>query len=114
VFHPIFTRELLDGSQLLGFALSLQNPVRGRLLLKAPSVARAQELARLLHDEPHRWLHLAESDLLLFTENPNVSQQDATIELNFSVPENSARLLLQRLAKSDVPAVVAAQQSDHQ
>src|SRR5437763_16469590 len=34
MFHPIFTSELVDGSKLLGFALTLQNPIRGRLLRK--------------------------------------------------------------------------------
>ena len=111
IFHPIFTRELLEPAQLIGLVLNLQNPVRARLLIKALSAERAQELAGFLHDDPHRWLHLADSDLLLFADNPNVSRQDTTVELTFTVPENSARLLLQRLAKSDVPAVIAAQPS---
>ena len=34
VFHPIFVPELLDASQLLGLAVTLQNPVKARLLLK--------------------------------------------------------------------------------
>src|SRR5204863_3634236 len=37
VFHPIFTRELLDAPQLLGLALTLQNPVKAKLLLKLNS-----------------------------------------------------------------------------
>src|SRR5205085_12223201 len=34
LFHPIFPPELLEHSQLLGFALTLQNPVKARLFLK--------------------------------------------------------------------------------
>jgi hypothetical protein len=113
-FHPIFTSELLGSSQLIGLILGLDNPVRARLLIKTPSVEKAQQLAGAIHDDPHRWLHLADSDLVLFTENPNLSRQDSTIELNFSVPENSARLLLQRLAKTDTPTVVASQASGDQ
>src|SRR5260370_41633596 len=40
VFHPIFTRELLDVSQMLGLALTLQNPVKAKLLLKLNSPER--------------------------------------------------------------------------
>ena len=109
VFHPIFSTELLDSSQLLGLALTLQNPVRARLLLKLPSAERATQLARQLHDEPQRWLRLQDSNLLLYAQAPDVSRQDANLEIHFNVPENSAQLLLQRIAKSDVPTVVAAQ-----
>ena len=94
--------------------LGLENPIHARLLIKTATVDRAQQLAASLRDDPHRWLHLADSDLLLFAENPTISRQDVTVELNFSVPENSARLLLQRLAKSDTPAVIAAQPTDGQ
>jgi hypothetical protein len=109
VFNPIFARELLDGSQLLGLVLSLENPVRARLLIKAASIDRTQQLATALHDDPHRWLHLADSDLSLFADNPNISRQDTVIEMTFTMPENSARLVLQRLAKTDTPAVIASQ-----
>ena len=111
-FHPVFTRELLDSAQLFGLTLGLDNPIRSRLQIKTPSRERAQQLADALKNDPHRWLHLADSDLLLFGENPTISQQDTVIELNFNVPENSARLLLQRLAKSDIPTVVASQPSE--
>src|SRR5213595_3668557 len=43
VFHPIFARELLDVSHLLGLALSLQTPVKAKLLLKLDSPERAAE-----------------------------------------------------------------------
>ena len=105
--HPIFVRDLLDSSQLLGLALTLQNPVKARLLIKAKSPEAASELARNLHNEPQRWLHLQDSDLLLYTQAPEVSRQGANIELHFNVPEDSARLLLQRIAKTDVTPVVA-------
>ena len=108
-FHPIFTRELLESAQLLGLVLGLDNPIRARLLIKTPSAERAQQLAAAMRDDPHRWLHLADSDLLLFADNPSFSRQDTTIELNFTVPETSARLLLQRLAKTDTATVVASQ-----
>jgi hypothetical protein len=111
IFHPIFVPELLDSSQLLGLALTLQNPVRARLLLKLPSPERASQLARELHSEPQRWLRLQDSDMLLYTQPPEVTRQNANLELHFTVPENSARLLLQRIAKSDVPSSVAQQAS---
>ena len=111
IFHPIFVPELLDSSQLLGLALTLQNPVRARLLLKLPSPERASQLARELHNEPQRWLRLQDSDMLLYTQPPEVTRQNANLELHFTVPENSARLLLQRIAKSDVPSSVAQEAS---
>jgi hypothetical protein len=107
LFHPIFTRELLDSAQLLGLAITLQNPVKARLLLKLRSPESASQIARDLHNEPQRWLHLQDSDLPLFTEAPAIDKQGANLELRFNVPENSARLLLQRIAKTDSPTGVA-------
>ncbi len=107
VFHPIFSRELLDSSQLLGLAVTLQNPMRARLLLKLPSTERATELARAIHDEPQRWLRLQDSDLLLYAQAPEIIRQNSNLEIRFNVPESSARLLLQRIAKSDAAAATA-------
>ena len=111
IFHPIFVPELLDSSQLLGLALTLQNPVRARLLLKLPSPERASQLARDLHNEPQRWLRLQDSDMLLYTQPPEVTRDNANLELHFTVPEDSARLLLQRIGKTDVPPSVVQQAS---
>jgi hypothetical protein len=108
IFHPIFARELLDSSQLLGLALTLQNPVKARLLLRVNAPEKAGELERKLRNEPQRWLQLQDSDLLLYAQPPEISRQGANIELHFVVPENSARLLLQRIAKTDGGAAVAA------
>ena len=109
VFHPIFTHELLDVSQLLGLALTLQNPVKAKLLLKLNSPERATELARNLHDDPQRWLRLPESELLLYSQPPDIQRRSANLELRFTVPENSARLLLGRIAKTDAAAGLTAQ-----
>ena len=109
VFHPIFTHELLDVSQLLGLALTSQNPVKAKLLLKLNSPERATELARNLHDDPQRWLRLPESELSLYSQPPDVQRRGANLELRFTVPENSARLLLGRIAKTDAAAVLTAQ-----
>lgn len=109
IFHPVFARELLDSSQLLGLALTLQNPIKARLLLRLNSPENAAELERKLHSEPQRWLQLPDSDLLLYAQPPEISRQGANLELHFVVPENSARLLLQRIAKTDGAAAVAAQ-----
>jgi len=103
VFHPIFTRELLDVSQLLGLALTLQNPVKAKLLLKLNSSEGANQLARNLRDDPQRWLHLSDSELLLYSQPPEIQRQgNSNLELRFVVPENSARLLLGHIAKTDV------------
>ncbi len=109
IFHPIFPTELLEAPQLLGLALTLQNPVRARLLLKLPSPERATQLARQMRDEPQRWLRLPDSDLLLYAQAPEIWRQDVNLEIHFNVPQNSAQLLLERIAKSDIPTVVAAQ-----
>ena len=107
LFHPIFTHELLDSTQLLGLAITLQNPVKARLLLKLRSPEKASQMGRDLHNEPQRWLHLQDSDLLLYAEAPAIDRQGANLEVRFNVPENSARLLLQRIAKTDSPTGVA-------
>jgi hypothetical protein len=109
IFHPIFTPELLDASQLLGLALTLQNPVKAKLLLKLNSSESASQLARDLHNDPQRWLRLQDSELLLYTQPPEIQRQGTGLELRFSVPENSARLLLERIAKTNAAGVGAAQ-----
>jgi hypothetical protein len=109
VFHPIFARELLEVSQLLGLAVTLQNPVKAKLLLKMSSSKSATEFARNLHDAPQQWLRLADSELLLYSQPPEIQRQgNSNLELRFAVPENSARLLLERLAKTDTGEVVTA------
>src|SRR5256714_1102 len=108
IFHPVFAPELLENSQLLGFALTLQNPVKARLFLKAKSPESASELTRSLHNEPQRWLRLQDSNLLLYAQPPEITRQAATLELRFNVPHETARLLLERIAKTDTGSSVAA------
>jgi len=109
VFHPIFTRELLEASQLLGLAVNLQNPVKARVLIKVKSSTRTTDLARNLRDKPQQWLRLPDTEVLLYSQTPEVQTHDSSnIELRFTMPEGSARLLLQRLAKIDTPQAVAA------
>ena len=109
VFHPIFTPELLNASQLLGLAVNLQNPVKARVLIKVNSPKNAADLARNLHDHPQQWLRLPDSQLLLYSQPPEVQRQGSSnVELRFALPEDSARLLLERLAKTDAPQSVTA------
>lgn len=109
VFHPIFTRELLEASQLLGLAVNLQNPVKARVLIKVNSSTRTTDLARNLHDKPQQWLRLPDTQVLLYAQTPEVQTHDSSnIELRFTMPEGSARLLLERLTKTDAPQAVAA------
>jgi hypothetical protein len=66
-------------------------------------------LASHLPNEPQRWLRLADSELLLASQLPEIQKQgDSNLELRFIVPENSARLLLERVAKTDGGAAVSA------
>jgi hypothetical protein len=107
VFNPIFTPELLDASQLLGLAVNLQNPVKARVLVKVNSSKNAADVARNLHDNPQQWLRLPDSELFLYSRPPEVQRSSASnLELRFEVPENSARLLLERLAKMNAAQVV--------
>jgi hypothetical protein len=109
VFNPIFTPELLDAAQLLGLAINLQNPVKARVLIKVNSSKNAAEVARNLHDNPQQWLRLPGSELLLYARPPEILRPSSSdLELRFEVPENSARLLLERLAKTDAAPVVTA------
>ena len=108
IFHPIFARQLLDSSQLLGLSLALKNPAKARLLIHCSTGAQASELAQRLHDEPQSWLHVQDSDLLLYEQPPEIKREDDDLELRFNVPENSALLILQRLGKTDTAAVTAA------
>jgi hypothetical protein len=108
VFNPIFTPELLDASQLLGLAVNLQSPVKARVLIKVNASKTAAEVARNLHDNPRQWLRLPNSELLLYSRPPEVLRAGGSnLELRFDVPENSARLLLERLAKTEAAQVAA-------
>ncbi|MEP6699612.1 MAG: hypothetical protein ABJB09_07780 [Verrucomicrobiota bacterium] len=107
IFHPLFARELLDAAELLGLSLTLQNPVKARILFKVKSSQNAANIARSIREEPQRWLRLPGSDLLLYAQAPEVENQGNDLQLRFDVPENSARLLLQRIAKTDLPQTVA-------
>ena len=109
MFHPIFAPELLENAQLLGLALTLQNPVKGRLLLKVKTPEAASELARNIHNEPQKWLRLQDSNLMLFAQPPDVSRQTADLELHFNVPDDTARLLLERIARTDTANTVAGE-----
>jgi hypothetical protein len=109
VFHPIFSRELIDVSQLIGLAVNLQNPVKARILIKVNAPKNAATVARDLRTNPDQWLRLADSSLLLYSQPPEIQTQgNSNLELRFTMPEDSARLLLERLAKTDTPAAVAA------
>lgn len=107
MYHPIFAPELLETTQLLGLALNLQTPAKARLLLKMRSPEAASEFVRTLHNEPQKWLRLQDSNLMLFTQAPDISRQGANLEVHFNVPEDTVQLLLQRIAKTDVAATVA-------
>jgi len=109
VFHPIFSPQLLAASQLIGLAVTLQNPVKARILIKVNAPKNAADLARDLRSNPDQWLRLPDSSLLLYSQPPEIQTQGTSnIELRFTMPEDSARLLLERLAKMDTPAAVAA------
>ncbi len=109
VFHPIFSRELIDASQLIGLAVNLQNPVKARILIKVNAPKNANAVARDLRSNPEQWLRLPDSPLLLYSQPPEIQTQgNSNLELRFTMPEDSARLLLERLAKMDTPAAVAA------
>ena len=109
VFHPVFSRELLEASQLIGLAVNLQNPVKARILIKVDAPKKAGDVARDLRTNAQQWLRLPESPLLLYSQLPEIQTRgDSNLELRFTVPENSAHLLLERLAGTDVPEAAVA------
>jgi plasmid maintenance system antidote protein VapI len=77
--------------------------------MKVRTPEAASELARNLHNEPQRWLRLQDSNLMLYAQPPDVSRQTSTLELRFSVPDETARLLLQRIAKTETAPTVAGE-----
>ena len=107
IFQPIFAQELLEASQLLGLSLTLQNPVKARLVLRCKSAQRATDLANVIKGEPQRWLRLQDSDVLRYAQLPEIDNQGTDLQLRFDVPEKTARLLLKRIAKIDSPAALA-------
>jgi hypothetical protein len=103
MFPPVFQGELLEASELLGLSLTLQNPVKARLILNAKSTRAAADLAARIKNEPQRLLRIQDSDLLLYLQPPEIEAQGTSVQLRFDVPENSARLLLQRFARTSPP-----------
>jgi len=110
IFHPIFSRELIDASQLIGLAVNLQNPVKARILIKVNAPKNATDVARDLRTNPEQWLRLPDSPLLLYSQPPEIQTQGSSnLELRFTMPDDSARLLLERLAGTDVPEAAVAE-----
>jgi hypothetical protein len=108
MFAPVFNPELLQTCELFGLSLTLQNPVKARLVLQEKSPETAAELAARVRNEPQRMLKMADSDLLFYAQPPEVEVQGRNVQVRFDIPENSARVVLQRLAKvSPAPAVAA-------
>ena len=107
LFPSIFDKDLLEASTLLGLSLNLQNPVKARLILTAKSAQAAEELANRIRNEPQRLLKVQDSEFLLHAQPPAVEVNGANVELRFDVPENSARLLLHRLAKTTPAPAIA-------
>ncbi len=106
VFSPMLNRDMLENCDLVALALTLQNPVKARLILRAKTTQAAGDLAARIRNEPQVLLKLADSDLLWYVQPPELDVQGANVQLRFDVPENSARLVLQRLAKTTpVPTV---------
>ena len=83
--------------------------MKAKLLLKLNSSESASQLVRNLQNDPQRWLRLQDSELLLYVQPPEIQRQGTNLELRFSVPENSTRLLLERIAKTNAAGVGAAQ-----
>jgi hypothetical protein len=106
-FSPIFTRELLDTAQIFGLGMTLENPVKARLIFKMKSAKAAEDFAKEVQENPQRWLRLQDSELPFFTAPPEVSTQGAGLEIRCTVPENSARLILQRVAKTNPAPALA-------
>jgi hypothetical protein len=63
----------------------------------------AADVARDLRSNPEQWLHLPDSPRFLYSQPPEIQTQGSSnLELRFTMPEDSARLLLERLAGTDV------------
>ncbi|HEX4640764.1 MAG TPA: hypothetical protein VH252_05225 [Chthoniobacterales bacterium] len=107
MFSPMLNGELLENCDLVALALTLQNPVKARLILKAKTPQIAADLAAKIRNDPQRLLKLADSDLVLYVQPPEVDVQGANVQLRFDVPENSSRAILQSLAKVSPAATVA-------
>jgi hypothetical protein len=104
VFHPIFSAELVAASQLIGLAVNLQNPVKARILIRVNAPKNAGDVARDLRNNLQQWLRLPNSQLLLYSQPPEIQTQGSSnLELRCTMPEESARLLLERLAGIDAP-----------
>src|SRR5213079_1418098 len=83
MFSPIFNSELLEKCDLLGLSLTLQSPVKARLILKTKTPEAAGELVARIRNEPQRLLKLAESDFLFYAQPPEVDVQGMNVQVRF-------------------------------
>lgn len=108
MFSPMFNNELVDNCDLIAVALTLQSPVKARIILKTKTPQAAADLGARIRNEPQRLLKIADTELVLFVQPPEVEVQGAVVQLRFDVPENSSHTILQRVAKvNPVPTVAA-------
>jgi len=107
MFFPMFNPELLENCDLVALALSLQNPVKAKSILRTKTPQAAADLAAKIRNDPQRLLKLSDSDLVLFAQPPEVDVQGTDVQLRFDVPENASRAVLQRLARVTPTPTVA-------
>src|SRR5207249_11982840 len=82
---PLYTVALLSfptrRSSDLSLGVTLDNPARAHLLVRANGAAKAKELAAGLQKDPAHWLSLPSSDFVLSAQTPKVDQKNENLEL---------------------------------
>ena len=105
MFPPVFNGELLAASELLGFSS------RCKTRKSAPGshgqINQAAAASLLRSGTNRRACFGSRIPICSFTCNTEVDVQGATVQVRFDVPENSARLILQRLARTSTAPTVA-------
>ncbi len=99
LFGPVFSAEMLDAAQLLGFAIVVDQPSKAHLFVRLADAAAAKKLAAAVKADFAHWLALPGSDFILAADAPKIDQSGADLDLHFNVADGAAQLLLARLAR---------------
>jgi hypothetical protein len=108
IFQPIFVPDLLQASQLFGLALSAK-PAESQAPLEIEHTRARVRSGAQFTNRSKKWLRLEGSDLLLYAQSPEIQQHGTNLEVRFTMPEGSARALLERIAKTTAAPNVATQ-----
>lgn len=114
VTGPLLPTRLLESARLVGLALTVDEKVTARLLIRTEDSQTASEVFRLLRESPSELLRLGDDTVNLFESTPSVSRSGHEIDARFTLPDAAAISFFERLVRLDLPLETAQRKMGHQ